>query len=131
MNRIILGDNQAIFRAGAARLLVMEHDMRIIAQCDDAVRLVTAVEATRGATILLSTGLRVELPMLLEQAKALGSRVILITERGGAVGGAFRAAGRRDLARDLGAAADRHDSSGGTRAALRALRQCDRDEGAG
>jgi len=82
MNRIILGDNQAIFRAGAARLLAMEDDMRIIAQCDDAVRLVTAVEATRGATILLSTGLRVELPMLLEQAKALGSRVILITERG-------------------------------------------------
>jgi DNA-binding NarL/FixJ family response regulator len=82
MNRIILGDNQAIFRAGAARLLAMQDDMRIIAQCDDAVRLVTAVEATRGATILLSTGLRVELPVLLEQAKALGSRVILITERG-------------------------------------------------
>jgi DNA-binding NarL/FixJ family response regulator len=82
MNRIILGDNQAIFRAGAARLLAMEDDMRIIAQCDDATRLVTAVEATRGATILLSTGLRVELPVLLEQAKALGSRVILITERG-------------------------------------------------
>ena len=82
MNRIILGDNQAIFRAGAARLLAMEDDMRIIAQCDDATRLVTAVEAARGATILLSTGLRVELPVLLEQAKALGSRVILITERG-------------------------------------------------
>jgi DNA-binding NarL/FixJ family response regulator len=82
MNRIILGDNQAIFRAGAARLLAMEDDMRIIAQCDDATRLVTAVEATRGATILLSTGLLVELPVLLEQAKALGSRVILITERG-------------------------------------------------
>jgi DNA-binding NarL/FixJ family response regulator len=60
----------------------MEDDMRIIAQCDDATRLVTAVEAARGATILLSTGLRVDLPVLLEQAKALGSRVILITERG-------------------------------------------------
>jgi DNA-binding NarL/FixJ family response regulator len=81
MNRIILGDNQAIFRAGAARLLAMEDDMRIIAQCDDAARLVTAVEATRGATILLSTGIRADLPALLEQAKALGSRMILITER--------------------------------------------------
>ncbi len=82
MNRIILGDNQAIFRAGAARLLAVEDDIRIIAQCEDAVRLVAAVEATRGATILLSTGLGVELPVLLEQVKAQGSRVILITERG-------------------------------------------------
>ena len=82
MNRIIIGDNQAIFRAGAARLLAMEDDMRIIAQCEDSVRLVAAVEATRHATILLSTGIRADMPALLEQAKALGSRVILITEPG-------------------------------------------------
>jgi DNA-binding NarL/FixJ family response regulator len=82
MNRLILGDNQAIFRAGAARLLAMEDDMRIVAQCDEGVRLVAAVEATRGAVVLLSTGLRVDLPTLLEQARSLGSRVILITERG-------------------------------------------------
>jgi DNA-binding NarL/FixJ family response regulator len=82
MNRIILGDNQAIFRAGAARLLAMEDDMRIVAQCDDAARLLTAVEAARGAVILLSTGLRVDLAAMLEQTRSLGSRVILITERG-------------------------------------------------
>jgi DNA-binding NarL/FixJ family response regulator len=82
MNRIILGDNQAIFRAGAARLLAMEDDMRIVAQCDDAARLVAAVEAARGAVILLSTGLRVDLAAMLEQTRSLGSRVILITERG-------------------------------------------------
>ena len=81
MNRIILGDTQAIFRAGAARLLAMEDDMRIIAQCDDPTRLMAAVEATRGAVILLSTGIRIDLATLLEQAKALGSHVILITEK--------------------------------------------------
>ncbi len=36
MNRIILADNQAIFRAGAARVLALEDDMRIVAQCEDA-----------------------------------------------------------------------------------------------
>jgi DNA-binding NarL/FixJ family response regulator len=82
MNRLILGDNQAIFRAGAARLLAMEDDMRIVAQCDDASRLVAAVEAARGALILMSTGIRADMAALLEQAKTLGSRVILITERG-------------------------------------------------
>jgi DNA-binding NarL/FixJ family response regulator len=81
MNRIILGDTQAIFRAGAARLLAMEDDMRIVAQCDDPTRLMAAVEATRGAIILLSTGIRIDLATLLEQAKALGSHVILITEK--------------------------------------------------
>ena len=82
MNRIILGDNQAIFRAGAARLLAMEDNMRIVAQCDEATRLLAAVEAARGAVILLSTGLRVDLAAMLEQTRSLGSRVILITERG-------------------------------------------------
>jgi DNA-binding NarL/FixJ family response regulator len=82
MNRIILGDDQAIFRAGAARLLAMEDDMRIVAQCDDTSRLVAAVEAARGALVLMSTGIRADMPALLEQAKTLGSRVILITERG-------------------------------------------------
>src|ERR1700731_18385 len=82
MNRIILGDNQAIFRAGAARLLAMEDDMRIVAQCDDASRLAAAVEASRGSLVLMSTGIRADMPTLLEQAKALGSRVVLITERG-------------------------------------------------
>jgi DNA-binding NarL/FixJ family response regulator len=81
MNKIILGDNQAIFRAGAARLLAMEDDVRIVAQCDNAIRLLAAVESNRGAVILLSTGLRLDLPALLAQAKQLGSRVILITER--------------------------------------------------
>ena len=81
MNRLILGDNQAIFRAGAARLLAMEDDVRIVAQCDNATRLLAAVEANRGAVILLSTGLRVDLVSLLAQSKQMGSRVILITEK--------------------------------------------------
>ncbi|MBB5057706.1 DNA-binding NarL/FixJ family response regulator [Granulicella aggregans] len=81
MNRIILGDNQAIFRAGAARLLAMEDDVRIVAQCDNGARLLAAVEANRGAVILLSTGLNIDLPALLIQTKQLSSRVILITEK--------------------------------------------------
>jgi len=82
MNRLILGDNQAIFRAGAARLLAMEDDMRIVAQCDDATRLMAAVDATRGAVILVSTGIRADMALLLEQAKTLGSHVVLIAEKG-------------------------------------------------
>ena len=48
MNRIILADNQAIFRAGAARVLALEDDMRIAAQCDDLPKLSTAIDSLRG-----------------------------------------------------------------------------------
>jgi DNA-binding NarL/FixJ family response regulator len=80
MNRLILADNQIIFRAGAARVLGLEEGARIVAQCDDAARLATALEATRGAVVLVSSSLRLDLPALVAQAHGLDSRVILILE---------------------------------------------------
>jgi DNA-binding NarL/FixJ family response regulator len=80
MNRLILADNQAIFRAGAARVLALEDDIRIVAQCDDLDRLGSAVEATRGAVILVSSTLRPDLASLATRAHALDSRLILVAE---------------------------------------------------
>lgn len=80
MNRLILADNQAIFRAGAARVLALEDDIRIVAQCDDLPRLISAVEGVRGAVVLVSSSLKADLVALTIQAHALDSRVILITE---------------------------------------------------
>jgi DNA-binding NarL/FixJ family response regulator len=80
MIRIILADNQVIFRAGAARVLALEEDARIVAQCDDAARLATAIEASRGAVIVVSSSLRLDLLAFVAQAHALDSRVILILE---------------------------------------------------
>ncbi len=48
MNRLILADNQAIFRAGAARVLALEDDMRIVAQCEDGERCLAAIDTLRG-----------------------------------------------------------------------------------
>jgi DNA-binding NarL/FixJ family response regulator len=80
MNRLILADNQVIFRTGAARVLVLEDDIRIVAQCEDLTRLSTAVDATRGAVILIGSSLQPDLPNLIAQAHSLDSRVIFITE---------------------------------------------------
>jgi DNA-binding NarL/FixJ family response regulator len=88
MIRLILADNQAIFRAGAARTLALEDDMRIVSQCDDLPRLHAAIESLRNSIVLLSSGFRSEprsqstpeLPHLLARAAAAESRVILITE---------------------------------------------------
>jgi DNA-binding NarL/FixJ family response regulator len=80
MNRLILADNQAIFRAGAARVLALEDDMRIAAQCEDAVKLFAAIDALRGSVLLVSTSLRLDYKDLLARARSAGSRVILVAE---------------------------------------------------
>ena len=85
MNRLILADNQAIFRAGAARVLVLEDDMRIVAQCDDPSRLCSALDAHRGAILLLAASLQVDADAVVARARAAGSRTILVAENGAEV----------------------------------------------
>jgi DNA-binding NarL/FixJ family response regulator len=80
MNRIILADNQAIFRAGAARVLAQEEDMRIVAQCEDLTRLLTAIDGYRGSVVLFSLSMQLDAQAVTERARAAGSRVILVAE---------------------------------------------------
>jgi DNA-binding NarL/FixJ family response regulator len=80
MNRLILADNQAIFRAGAARVLALEDDMRIAAQCEDAAKLFTAIDTLRGSILLVSSSLRLDLKDLLARARSAASRIIFVTE---------------------------------------------------
>jgi DNA-binding NarL/FixJ family response regulator len=80
MNRIILADNQAIFRAGAARILALEEDMRIVAQCEDSARLFAALETHRGTVVLASSSLQIELSSLAERIHAAGGHLVLVTE---------------------------------------------------
>ncbi|MFT4111658.1 response regulator transcription factor [Silvibacterium sp.] len=80
MNKVILADNQAIFRAGTAKILAMEDDFRIIAQCGDAERLHQTVETFRGAVFLFASTLKLNLPLFLERVRAHGSRAIAIVE---------------------------------------------------
>ncbi len=82
MNRIILADNQAIFRAGAARTLALEDDMRIVAQCDDPTRLSTAIDSFRGCSVLVSSSLTPDLITVCQRARAAGHRIILIADNG-------------------------------------------------
>ena len=82
MNRIILADNQAIFRAGAARVLAVEDDIRIVAQCDDLPRLHAAVESFRSSIVIFSSTLQADLKELLDRVSGSGSRAVLVTENG-------------------------------------------------
>ncbi|WP_158793915.1 response regulator transcription factor [Granulicella sp. L60] len=80
MNRLILADNQAIFRAGAARVLALEDDMRIAAQCDDGTKLYAAIESLRGSILLVSSSLRLDLADVLARTRTAASRIVLVLE---------------------------------------------------
>jgi DNA-binding NarL/FixJ family response regulator len=93
MKRLILADNQAIFRAGAARVLALEDDLRIVAQCEDLTRLSNALDAYRGSILLFSATMQLDAHAVIARAQAAGSRTILIAENGAEIA--------EDLARAL------------------------------
>ena len=80
MNKIILADSQAIFRAGTAKVLAMDEDLRIIAQCTDLDRMHHAVTTFPGSILLFAASLRPDLIRLLNLLEAVGSSGIVIAE---------------------------------------------------
>ncbi|MGB7355421.1 MAG: response regulator transcription factor [Acidobacteriaceae bacterium] len=82
MNKLSLADNQAIFRAGTAKILAMEDDFRIIAQCSEPERLYPALETFRGAILLFASSLKLDPQNLIPRVLGAGSRSIVIAENG-------------------------------------------------
>jgi DNA-binding NarL/FixJ family response regulator len=82
LNKIILADNQAIFRAGIAKVLVSEEDFRVAAQCADLERLLLCVDAYRSSIVLFASALSPEYQDLMAHVKAAGSRAVVIAENG-------------------------------------------------
>jgi DNA-binding NarL/FixJ family response regulator len=77
-----LADNQAIYRAGTAKILAMEDDFRIIAQCAEVERLFPALETFRGAILIFASSLKLDPQALIPRVAAAGSRCIVIAENG-------------------------------------------------
>lgn len=80
MNKIILADSQAIFRAGTAKVLATDDDLRIIAQCADMERLLHAVATFPSAVVLVAASLKPDLALLRKTLETAGSRGIVIAE---------------------------------------------------
>ncbi|HEY3704893.1 MAG TPA: response regulator transcription factor [Terracidiphilus sp.] len=80
MKKIILADCQAIFRAGTAKVLATDDDLRIIAQCADLDRLLHAVTTFPGSIVLFAASLRPDMVQLRRMLEAGGSKGIVIAE---------------------------------------------------
>ncbi len=80
MKKIILADSQAIFRAGTAKVLAADDDLRIIAQCADLERLVHAVDTFPGSIVLFAASLRPDMHQLRRLLEKAGSKGVVIAE---------------------------------------------------
>jgi DNA-binding NarL/FixJ family response regulator len=80
MNKIVLADNQAIFRAGTAKVLAIEDDFRIIAQCGEPERLFQIMEAFRGATLIFASSLKLNVLQLMARVRSTGGRAVIVAE---------------------------------------------------
>jgi DNA-binding NarL/FixJ family response regulator len=86
MNKIILADSQAIFRAGTAKVLAMDEDLRIIAQCADLDRMQHAITTFPGSIVLFAISLRPDMVRLRSLLESTNSRGIVIAENSDAAG---------------------------------------------
>jgi DNA-binding NarL/FixJ family response regulator len=82
MNKILLADNQELFRIGMARILASEKDFDLVAQCADLEHLLLSVDAYRSSIVLFASALRPEYQDLMAHVKAAGSRAVVIAENG-------------------------------------------------
>ena len=56
MLKLILADNQAIFRAGIAKVLAVEDEMRIVAQAQTQEQMFMALDKFRAAVLVIAGG---------------------------------------------------------------------------
>ena len=80
MIKVILADTQAIFRTGAAKVLAVEDDLRIVAQAQSEEQLMIAIDRFRGAVLLIATNFHQDLKNVFEVSNAAKSRVVIIGE---------------------------------------------------
>jgi DNA-binding NarL/FixJ family response regulator len=78
--KIILADSQALYRAGMVRVLSIEDEFRVVAQCLDLPRLYSAVRSFRGGVLIVSSSLHADMEKLVDEAREVGSRVMVVAE---------------------------------------------------
>jgi len=82
MLKIILADNQAIFRTGVAKVLAVEDDLRIVAQADNSEKMMMALEKFHASVMIFGSDLQANLQDVVEAARRLKTKLVLIADTG-------------------------------------------------
>lgn len=82
MLKIILADNQAIFRTGVAKVLAVEDDLRIVAQADSTEKMMMALEKFHASVMIFGSDLQANLQDVVDAARRLKTKLVLIADTG-------------------------------------------------
>jgi DNA-binding NarL/FixJ family response regulator len=79
--QVILADNQAIYRAGIARVLLSEMATEVVAQCVGLPGLLESVNLRKHSIVIFPSSFTSDIHTLLDQIQQAGSRAVMILER--------------------------------------------------
>ncbi len=82
MLKMVLADKQAIFRAGIAKVLGVEDEIRIVAQVQAADQIAMSLEKFRPNILAVAANLGADLGGLVRAAASSKTRIILLAETG-------------------------------------------------
>src|SRR6478752_10456261 len=82
MLKLILADNQAIFRAGIAKVLAVEDEMRIVAQAQTSEQMFMALDKFRAAVLVVAGGFHSDLNGITQAANRVKTRVVVLADTG-------------------------------------------------
>jgi DNA-binding NarL/FixJ family response regulator len=82
MLKLILADNQAIFRAGIAKVLAVEDEMRIVAQAQTPEQMFMAIEKFRAAVLIVAGGFNSDFASVVAAAQRAKTRVVVLADTG-------------------------------------------------
>src|SRR5207247_8784857 len=82
MLKLILADNQAIFRAGIAKVLAVEDEMRIVAQAQTQEQMFMALDKFRAAVLIVAGRVHSHFNSVLQASTKAKTRVVVPADTG-------------------------------------------------
>jgi DNA-binding NarL/FixJ family response regulator len=82
MLKLILADNQAIFRAGIAKVLAVEDEMRIVAQAQTPEQMFMALDKFRAAVLVVAGGFQSDFNAIVQGAIKNKTRIVVLADTG-------------------------------------------------
>jgi len=82
MLKIILADNQAIFRTGVAKVLAVEADLRTVAQAETSDKMNMALEKFHASVMLFGAELSTSLQTVVDSARKYKTKLVVIADTG-------------------------------------------------
>jgi DNA-binding NarL/FixJ family response regulator len=80
MLKLILADNQAIFRAGIAKVLAVEDEMRIVAQAQNIEQMMMAIDKFRAGVLIFASDFHPDINEVAQAANKAKTRSVVLLD---------------------------------------------------